>query len=67
MLEKLDNDVFSKDDVDPDDRNSDITTFLSEDMGLVTVDLNNINLDENNFNDDDRINIIHARLIVWFD
>ena len=36
-------------------------------MDFVTVDLNNINVGENNFNDDDRINIIYVRLIVWFD
>ena len=39
MLEKLDV-VFSNDDMDLDDKN-----FSSDGIGIVTIDLNNINLD----------------------
>ena len=53
MLEKLDNVIFSNDDINLDDIDSDIVTFFSDNMGLVTIDLNNINLDINNFVEDD--------------
>ena len=65
MLEKLDKGVFSDDDVDLDDINSNIVTFFSDDMGLNTIDLNSINFDNNNFNDDDPETIIHVRFMAW--
>ena len=33
-------------------------------MGLVTVDLNNINLDDDNFDKDDPANIVRVSLIA---
>ena len=39
MLEELDNVIFSNDDINIDDIYSDIVTFFSDDMGLVTIDL----------------------------
>ena len=53
MLEKLDNVVFSNDDIVFAYEYSDVT-FFSDDMGLnVYSNLNNINLDDDNFDDDD--------------
>ena len=40
MLKKLDNVVFSNDDIYLDDIDSDIVTFFSDVMGLVTTDFN---------------------------
>ena len=40
VLEKLDNVVFSNDDIYLDDIDSDIVTFFSDGMGLVTIDFN---------------------------
>ena len=39
MLEELDNVIFSNDDINIDDIDSDIVTFFSDDMGLVTIGL----------------------------
>lgn len=50
MLEKNDV-VFSTNDIDVD-IDSNIATFLSDGMDLVTIDLNNINLDDY-FDEDD--------------
>ena len=33
-------------------------------MGILSVDLNNIDLDDVNFDEDD--SIIHVRLIAWY-
>ena len=48
MLEKLANVVFSNDDIDLGDIDSDIVTIFSDSMGLVTIDPNDINLDDDN-------------------
>ena len=34
-------------------------------MGILSVDLNNINLDDVSFDEDDPKNIIHVRLMAW--
>ena len=59
MFEKLDNFVLSNNDIDFDDAKSDIVTFFSDDVILVTKDLNNINLDGDNFDENDPEIIIH--------
>ena len=47
------------------DVDSNIITFLIDDMGFNTKGLHNINLDKNDFDDDDpRINS-HVRLMTW--
>ena len=61
MLENLDNVVFSNDEIDLDDIDSDIVTFFSDGMGLVTIDLNNISLDDCNFDEDDPETIIQIK------
>ena len=72
MLKKLDNIVFSTDDIDLDDIDlddidSDILTFLSDGMDLVTTDLKNINPDDVNFDEDDHETIVYVRLMAWRD
>ena len=61
MLENLDNVLFSNDEIDLDDIDSDIVTFFSDGMGLVTIDLNNISLDDCNFDEDDSETIIQIK------
>ena len=58
MLEKLDNVAFSNDDIDLDDRDSDIVTSLNDSMELNTVDLDNINLNEYDSDEDDPTNTV---------
>ena len=67
MLEKLDDPVFSNDDIGCADIGSNIVTFFSTDMGLTTMHFNNINLDDDNFDDDDPKTISHVRRIAWCD
>ena len=66
MLEKLDNSVFNNNDIFSHDVDSNFITFLGDDMGFNTVDLNNIKLDEggNNFDEEDSETIINVRLIT---
>ena len=61
MLENLDNVVFSNDEIDLDDIDSDIVTFFIDGMGLVTIDLNNSSLDDCNFDEDDPETIIQIK------
>ena len=53
MLEKFVNFLFCNDGVDLGDIDSEIVTFVSNDMDLVTINLNNINLHDDCFNEDD--------------
>ena len=41
-----------------------MSLFSCNEMGILNIDLNNINLD-NNFDEDDSDNIILIRLLVW--
>ena len=34
-------------------------------MGILSIDLNNINLDDSNYNEDDPETVIHVRLLTW--
>ena len=34
-------------------------------MGILNIDLNNINLDDTNYDEDDPETIIHIRLLAW--
>ena len=63
MLEKLDDVIFSNNDLVFVCEDSDVT-FISDDMGLNTMYLHNINLDDDDFDDDDPETIIHVRLSV---
>ena len=66
MLEKLDNSIFSNDDIFFHDVNSNIIIFLSNDMSFNTIILNNINLDDDdNFDKDDPEIINLLRLMDW--
>ena len=40
-------------------------TFSSDEMGILSIDLNNINLDDGSFYEDDCDIIIHVTLIAW--
>ena len=64
-LEKLDDVVAYNDDIDLDDIDFGTITLFSDDMGLLTKDLNNINLNADNFGEDDPETIIHVRLMAW--
>ena len=42
-----------------------IVRFSSDDINIVSVDLNNVNLDDFNFDQDYRETIIHVRFMAW--
>ena len=56
--------VFN-DHVDLDDIDSDIIIFFGEEVGLNTIDFDDINLDDVNCDGDDPETIIHVRLTAW--
>ena len=66
MYQKLDNTVFCNDDIIFNVMDSDIVTYFSSDMGLNTINLNNVNLDVDNFDDYDPKTINHVRLMTWY-
>ena len=59
------NAVSFNDDIVFVNADSDNFSFLSDDMGLANVHLNDLSLDDNNFDDDDYGTIIHAIIHVW--
>ena len=65
MIKKLDDDLFSKDDIIFVNENSNNATFFSNQISILCVDLNNINLDDVNFNEDDPETIIVVRIMTW--
>ena len=65
IIEKLDNAVFSNDDIIIGDKDSDIATFFINDIGLNSIILKNFNPD--NFEDCDPETINHVRFMPCFD
>ena len=41
-------------------------TFFCTQMGILSIDLNNINLDDTNYEEDNPKTIIHIRLLAWY-
>ena len=39
--------------------------FFCNEMGILSIDLNNINLDNSNYDEDEPGTIIHVRLLAW--
>ena len=64
MIKKLDDDLFSNNDIIFVNEDSDYVTFFSNEMGILNVDPNNIYLDDVNFVEDDPETIIHVRLMA---
>ena len=64
MTEKLDNAVFSKDDIVFGDTDSFTVKFFSNDIGLNSINLNSNNLEDDNFDDCDPNNINHVIIMA---
>ena len=67
MLEKLDDYLFCNDDIFFHDADSNIITFLIDDIntkGFNTKGFHNINLDKNDFDDNDPEINSHVRLMT---
>ena len=65
MIKKLHNALFTDDNILFFDEDSGNVTFSSDEIGILSVDLNIINLDDVNFDKDDPETSIHARLMAW--
>ena len=64
-LKKLDNAVFSDDDVVFVNEDSDNATFFSDDRVFNALYLHNINLDDDTFDNDDPEATVHVILMDW--
>ena len=64
MIQKLYKVSFVDDDILFLDKGSDNATFSIGEMGIISVDLNNINPDDLNIYENDTKTIIHACLLV---
>ena len=64
MIKKLGDILFPNDDIIFIDEDSNNATFFSDEMDVLSVDLNNINPDDVNSDEDDPETIIHVRLII---
>ena len=53
MIKKLDDDLFSNYEIIFVNQDSNYATFFSDEVGILSVDLNNFNLDDVNFDEDD--------------
>ena len=65
MIGKLESAVFSNDYVVFGDLGSHFFTFFSNDIGLNSILLDNINIDDDNFDNCDSETISHVRLMTW--
>ena len=65
MIKERDVDLFFDDDIFFVNEDSINVAFLSDEMGILSVDLNDINLVDVNFDKDDLETITHIRLLVW--
>ena len=65
MIEKVDNSGFCNDDLFFGDIDYDVTLF-SNDIGLISINHNNISLDDDNFEDYDPETINHVRVMTWY-
>ena len=65
MIKKLHSTLFSDDDILFFDEESVNVTFFSDDIGILSADLNSVNLDNANFDVDNPEMITHVRLMAW--
>ena len=65
MINKLDDDLFSNDNITFGNEDSNYATFLSNEIVIFSVDLNDINFDDINFDEDRPETIISDRLMAW--
>ena len=65
MIKKPHNALFADGDIIFFDGDSVNVTFSSDEIDILSVDLNNINLDDTSIDEDGPENIIYVRLIAW--
>ena len=65
MIKKLGHDLFSNDYMIFVNEGSNYFAFFSNEMDILSVDLNNINFNDVKFDENDPETIIHVRHIAW--
>ena len=67
-ITELDDDLFSNYDIIFVNEDSNYVTFFSDDMCIVSVDLDNIKLDDINFDENDpkTIDLHHYSITAWW-
>ena len=65
MIKNFDTALFAGDDILFLVEDSGNVIFCSDEIGILNIDLNNINLDCVNFDEDDSETMIHVRFMAW--
>ena len=65
MIKKLLTTLYADDNILNFNEDSANVVFSCNEIGILNIDLNNINLDDTNCNKDDHENIIHIRLLAY--
>ena len=65
MIEKLLTALYTDDNILYFHEDSVNAVFSCNEMGVLNIDLNNINLDDSNYDEDDPETIIYIRLLAW--
>ena len=65
MIKILDDTFFPNNDIILINEHSNNVTFFGGEMGILSVDLDKINLGDINFDEDDPKTVIHVRVMAW--
>ena len=65
MIENLHTNLYSDDDMLFFYENSGIVTFCFNEMGILSIDINNFKLDDTKYDEDDPETIIYIRHLAW--
>ena len=65
MIKILDDTFFPNNDIILINEHSNNVTFCGGEMGILSVDLDKINLGDINFGEDDPKTVIHVRVMAW--
>ena len=65
MIKKLLPALYANENIFYSNKDSGDTVFSCNEMGILSIDLNNFNIDDTNYDEDDLETIIHIKLLVW--
>ena len=65
MIKKFFTDICADDNIICFNEYSGDVIFSCNEMGILRIDLNNINLDNSNYDEEEPETIIHVRLLAW--
>ena len=65
MIKKLYSALYGDENILYFNEDSSDATFCCNEMGILSVNINNINLDDSNYEEDDTDTIILTRLLSW--